>query len=206
MIGTLLVFISIPLVSAMIGWVTNYLAVKMIFRPHRPVRVLGITILGLIPRRQADLARKIGETVERELISHRDIHQAVNTDKFREEVIRVIIDRMDDFIFRSLGSHPLVAALLAGEMAATIKDLLRSELREQLPVVLEDLFTKMEQRLDVKEIIRAKIESFDLSKLEDIIYNIASKELKAIEIMGGILGFVVGIVQVTIIAIGGIYG
>ena len=59
----------------------------------------------------------------------------------------------------------------------------------------------IEGKLDFKEIVRKKIEEFDLSKLEQIIYKIASKELRSIEIFGGILGFCVGLVQVVIILI-----
>ncbi len=68
-----ILLISIPLISALIGWITNYLAVKMIFRPHIPIKILGITFHGILPKRKSALAHEIGETVERELISHDDI-------------------------------------------------------------------------------------------------------------------------------------
>jgi uncharacterized membrane protein YheB (UPF0754 family) len=57
---------------------------------------------------------------------------------------------------------------------------------------------RVEHRLDVSEIVRAKIEAFDLSKLEAIIYEVSARELKTIEILGGVLGFLVGLGQVAI--------
>ncbi|MBD3314164.1 MAG: DUF445 family protein [Chitinivibrionales bacterium] len=201
----IVVYALIPVVSALIGWLTNFIAVRMIFRPRRPVRVLGITIEGLIPRRKSDLARKIGETVEKELISHEDIRRVADTPSFRNRIIDVIFEQIERFIMQSLGANPLVAAFLSGEAAASLRVMLREELQNRLPDITEELFGRLESHLDFKEIIREKIESFDLTRFESIVYSIASRELKAIEVVGGVLGFVVGLVQVAIIVTGNLY-
>jgi uncharacterized membrane protein YheB (UPF0754 family) len=52
-----------PFVGALIGWLTNYLAIKMLFRPRQPRFIFGL-LCRVIPRRQRDLALKIGEVVE----------------------------------------------------------------------------------------------------------------------------------------------
>ncbi len=107
----------IPFISALIGWFTNYLAVKMIFRPKKEIKILGIKIQGLIPKRKHDLAEKIGDTVEKELISHQDIHDAVNTESFREEVLDTLMVAIDKFITEKLGNNPIVAMMLSGDAA-----------------------------------------------------------------------------------------
>ena len=193
----------VPVISALIGWITNYLAVKMIFRPKTEINILGIKIQGLIPKRKLDLAEKIGETVENELISHKDIHDAVNTESFHEDVLNSIIATIEKFITEKLSANPLVAMMLSGDAADTIKSMIKDEMRKMLPNMMEDMFEKVEDRLDFKKIVKDKIEQFELDKLEEIIYNIAAKELKAIEIFGGVLGFVVGIVQLGIISLAG---
>jgi uncharacterized membrane protein YheB (UPF0754 family) len=192
---------AIPVVSALIGWLTNRLAVRMIFRPRRPVRVLWFRLVGLIPKRKAELARTIGKTVEKELISHHDIHRVVTSGRFQEEILDTIIVQVEDFIYVNLGSSPLVAMALSGEAAARIKQVVRRELRKVLPGVIEELFEKVESRLDFKEIIRDKIEAFDMSKLESIVYTIAARELKAIEMIGGVLGFIIGLGQVALLVL-----
>ena len=191
----------IPPISALIGWITNYIAVRMIFRPRKPVTLLGIKIWGLIPKRKSDFARRIGETVESELISHQDIHKVVNSPEFHEQILRSIIDAIEKFIERKLGSNPILSLMLSGEVAGVIKNMVKDELREILPGFMETMFEKVEGKLDFKEIVRNKIEEYDFIKLEQIIYKIASRELRSIEILGGILGFIVGIVQVGIIII-----
>ena len=195
------VYLGIPIVSALIGWLTNRLAVKMIFRPRKPVRLLGMEFIGLIPKRKNELARKIAETVEKELISHQDIHLVVTSERFREDILEAILSKIEEFIYVNLGSSPLVALMLSGEAAMRIKELIRNELRKNLPEVIENLFEKIESQIDFKQIIQSKIEAFDLRRFEVIIYSIAARELKAIELIGGILGLFIGIGQVAFLLI-----
>lgn len=173
----------------------------MIFRPRKPISILGFKLWGLIPKRKADLAIKIGETIEKELISHEDIHAVVNTASFHEEIINSVMTAVDRFIVQKLTANPLLALFMSQEIIGQVKELIKNEIRTILPVFLESMFEKIENRLDFKEIVRKKIEDFDLARLEAIIYNISSRELKAIEILGGVLGVIIGFIQVLLLMI-----
>ena len=198
---TLALMITIPIISALIGWITNFLAVKMIFHPYKEVSVLGIKVQGLLPKRKKDLAQKIGETVEQELLSHEDIQKAVDTPEFHQEVTDAVLTAVETTINERLASNPLIAMFLTGQTAALVKEMLSEEVEKQVPNFMGKMFTRLESKIDVKELVRQKIEAFDMQKLEDIVYSIAAKELKAIEVFGAVLGFIVGGVQVGLIAL-----
>src|SRR3989338_4570246 len=51
-----------PIAGAIIGWFTNYVAIKMLFRPYRPVNLLGYKLQGLIPKRRKEIAAGIAKT------------------------------------------------------------------------------------------------------------------------------------------------
>jgi Uncharacterized protein conserved in bacteria len=70
-------FLIIPVISAFIGWITNWIAIKMLFHPRKPVRVLGIPFQGIFPKRQRQFAEKLGKLVSNELLSYTDIEQKV---------------------------------------------------------------------------------------------------------------------------------
>ena len=70
----------------------------MIFRPRGPINILGFKLLGLMPKRKSDLARKIGETVENELISHKDIQEIINTPEVHGDIMASILKVIDKFI------------------------------------------------------------------------------------------------------------
>jgi uncharacterized membrane protein YheB (UPF0754 family) len=194
-------YCSLPIIAGLIGWITNYIAVKMIFRPRREVRFLGIRIIGLIPKRKHDLAVKIAATIEKELISHKDIRAILKSEDFHLHAGDFIRKKIDGFIAEKVAKNPLLAMFVTPEISGKFSNIIMEELEKELPGLIDSLFESVEQKIDFRKIIQAKIDDFDISRLEAIIYDIASRELKAIEILGGVLGFIVGLVQLGIVLI-----
>ena len=193
-----ILLISIPVISALIGWITNYLAIKMIFRPYTPIKVLGFTIHGILPRRKADLAKQIGLTVEKELISHNDIKNAIDNPEFHKELSLSVIEAVEKVIVEKLGANPMVAMFLSGDVVSMVKEMIAEEIEKEIPSFMEKMFERMEDFIDFKEIVERKVNEFEMERLETIVYEIASKELKSIEVLGAVLGFIVGLVQLVI--------
>ena len=194
-------YVLIPIVCALIGWMTNAIAVRMIFRPRKPVSLLGFKIQGLIPRRQSDLARSIGETIESKLLTHEDIQAALSSPDVQADLEKVIREQVEKFLDEKLGSNPLLAGFLQGEMAENIKNMLSQQLKAGLLGFMAGMLETIESRLDLKSIVQQRIESFDMATLEAIILSIARRELKTIEVFGGVLGFLVGVGQVAILVL-----
>lgn len=190
--------ISVPITGALIGWITNYIAVKMIFRPRKQISILGIKIQGLVPKRQSALAQSIGETIERDLLSHQDIEKVLQSKDIESDVSDLVSKQVDIFLQGFIEKNPMVKMFLQGPLLEQIREALVSQMKMAVPDVLDGVMRKVEEKLNFKEIVQQKIEGFDLSKLESIIYRISATELKTIELLGGILGFMVGVMQVAI--------
>ena len=195
--------LSIPFIAALIGWVTNFIAIKMLFRPRKPRNLLGLRLVGLIPKRQSELAIKIGQAIERDLLSHRDVQAAMQSPEVEQEIKNLIQDQVDIFLNKTIGRIPMVSMVLQGSLALQIKELLVQQLHSATPAMIDGLVSKLEHKLNFQQIVQQKIEAFDLAKLEEIIYHISAKELKTIELLGGVLGFVVGLAQVAFILLTG---
>jgi uncharacterized membrane protein YheB (UPF0754 family) len=193
--------LSIPLVSALIGYVTNYVAVRMLFRPHKPTRFLGLTLQGLVPRRQKEIARSLGAMIERDLFSHEDIQAALASSETTEEATAFLSEQVDLFAQRLGGQNPMVGMFLQGPLLEQVKGMLLAQMSEKFPQLIERVVERAEHKLDVSAIVTAKVEKFDLSKLESLIYEVSSRELKTIEVLGGVLGFLVGIGQVLVLKV-----
>ena len=63
--------IFLALVGALIGWLTNVIAIKLLFRPINPIGIKGtpFMIQGLIPKRKGEIAKSIGDVISEELVS-----------------------------------------------------------------------------------------------------------------------------------------
>lgn len=184
-------WIFFPIIGAIIGYFTNYLAVKMIFRPRIPV--MGVQ--GLIPRRREDLAQKIGETVSSHLVTKEDVLSNLPMNELQTHFESLIGEKVDAFIDENLMSiNPMMAAFMTQDLRARIRDGVVSKMTELLPGIEEKIASSFDD-MDMSALVTEKIRGFDIMKLENIILDICRKELRAIEILGGVLGAVVGLVQ-----------
>lgn len=78
------------LVGALIGYCTNYIAIKMLFRPRKPVYVLGKKIPftpGVIPKNQDRIASAVGNAVGHTLFTKEDILTILNGDAMKQQFV-----------------------------------------------------------------------------------------------------------------------
>jgi uncharacterized membrane protein YheB (UPF0754 family) len=76
-------------VGAVIGFITNVVAIRMLFRPLREIRVFGIRLPftpGILPRQRHRLAQSIGGMVERELLTPEILRQRLGREDVREKI------------------------------------------------------------------------------------------------------------------------
>ncbi len=189
-------FIIAPFICALIGWLTNYLAVKMLFRPRKQINILGWKLQGIFPKRQKELAFSLGELVEKELISHQDVQKVINDPRFKERLSNILNEYLHNMLSRKLHSiHPVLGTFMNNRVMDSIHARLTKESERVLPHLLTRVADQLEQSLDFKEVVRENVENFSMDKLEEILYSIMRKEFRFIEIMGAVLGFAIGILQ-----------
>lgn len=186
-------------IGALIGWITNYFAIKMLFRPLKEINILGIKIQGLIPKRKMEMAESIADTIQEELISMKDITANIGDIELGEE-IDVIVDRIveDKLEKEVLSKIPMASLFITDSMILKIKGHIKDAIEENKDEFFTVVIQKMEDSVDMKNIIIEKIENFELDELERMVYKIANNELKHIEVIGAILGAVIGGIQFAI--------
>ena len=197
------ILLLLPVIASLIVWFTNYLAVKMLFHPRIPFHCLGISIQGVFPKRQKQLAEKLGTLVAEELFSIQEVTLKLKELATSEESMDLVGKRIEKTIREKLvKSFPMLAMFLTDDMVEKVTNLFKAELQDFLAESAQDIGNKLEESLDVKELVREKVEAFSSDKLEEILFSIMRKEFRFIEMIGAVLGFLIGCVQVglTLIA------
>lgn len=191
--------ILIPVISAFIGWFTNWIAIKMLFHPRNPVYILGIRIQGIFPKRQEQFAEKLGKLVAEELISFKEIEQKVTDPENLKEILPHVESHIDEFLRVRLGkAMPMISMFIGDKTINELKKIFMEEMENIFPQVMKEYMSKLQQQLDLEKIVAEKVKAFSTDKLELILIQIMSKEFRFVEILGGILGFIIGILQVLI--------
>jgi uncharacterized membrane protein YheB (UPF0754 family) len=187
-------------VGGAIGWFTNFLAIKLMFRPFTPIKVplLNLKIQGLIPKRRRELAASIGKTVEENLISIEELLDRLIEGESKQELINQIKLKILEMIDARIPY--LIPGGIRTAILKIISEILDHETESFIDSMAEDVIHKAARNLNVRKMVEEKINSFDLAQIERMIYEISSRELKAIEYLGGILGFIIGLIQAILIS------
>ncbi|WP_314327152.1 DUF445 family protein [Fusobacterium pseudoperiodonticum] len=184
------------IISAAIGWITNLVAIKMLFRPHNEINLGLFKIQGLIPKRRAEIGIGIADVIQNELISIKDV--IANID--REEFSKRLNDLIDDVLEKNLKTKvkekfPVMQMFFSDKMAKDVSNTIKGIVMENQEKIFEIFSNYAEENINFSTIITDKISNFSLDKLEEIINGLAKKELKHIEVIGAILGAFIGLVQ-----------
>ncbi len=193
-------YLMLPVVGAVIGWITNYIAIKMLFRPHRPVRVLFWRLQGLLPKRRKEFAQSIARTVERDLLTAEDIGRFIDEVEWEEEVERAVAQtveaRLRDSRIHRILNTPIVG-LIGQEVVRQVKRIVSRAVIAKVHEHKGGLVEKFQGSIQLKKVVSERVDSFDMEKLEAVLMALIAKELTYIETVGAVLGFCIGLVQMA---------
>ncbi|MFQ5465079.1 MAG: DUF445 domain-containing protein [Thermodesulfobacteriota bacterium] len=184
-----------PVVGCVIGWLTNYVAIKLLFRPHTPRSVMGVKFQGLIPKRRKEIALSIAHAIERELLTSEDLAGVLGGIDWKKELEKTVEEMVDHrFGNETLRSVPVVG-LVSENLRYHLKYLLTKEIIKQFDKKKDGLVNKFKERVDVKDLIVTKIDRLDTERFEGLLTEFIARELKHLEYLGGVIGLIIGVVQ-----------
>lgn len=193
MYDNILKLVIMVLIGGLIGYLTNKVAIKMLFRPVNPVKLLFFTIQGVFPKRKDQMAISLADTIEKELLSKEVIMDKIlSEDKIFElkKVIKeTLVSKLGDLI------PPMVRMFMGDNPEDMIKKLLDKEGDKILDDLIDQLKDKGLEDLNIREIVKERIDSLDFVEFEKIIFGLMSRELRFVEIIGLFLGALIGVLQ-----------
>lgn len=185
------------LLSTFTGWITTWIAIKMLFHPRYPINILGYKLQGIFPKNQRKIAEKLGQVVSTELLSFADIQQKItnteNLDKLKPEIEKHI----DEFLNHKLKDvFPILSKFIGVKTTTQLKDAFMVELESMFPVLMKSYMEQLQTDINLEQIVIDKVSGFSSEKLEEILIAITKKEFQFLEVVGGVFGMFIGIVQV----------
>ena len=192
----LIFLLTFPLVCGIIGYATNVVAVKMIFMPREPKKVLGLKIQGVLPKHRKHFARMLAKITTTEFMDLDRFMDFATQDKVVQtlerqttDVIRSMLEVLKDELPESQ------RAMLSPQIIDPLIEQQSVKLREKLPEILAMIREKAHENMDLEEVLTENLMVLGAEGLERIIFECAAKEIRWIELYGGIFGFALGLLQ-----------
>ncbi|MFS0613641.1 DUF445 domain-containing protein [Lederbergia ruris] len=121
-------------IGAIIGGFTNFLAIQMLFRPHRPIYIgkwqLPFTP-GLIPKRQKELATQVGKLVVNHLVTPQSIQKKLSDPKFKYEMETLVSDKVHSWLEQKWTIEQLLHFLQIENAEQKAKAYLHSKVKQK---------------------------------------------------------------------------
>ena len=193
-----------PIFGVIVGLITNYLAIQMIFRPHHRTTYLGfIPYQGLFPKRQPEIARDYGETTAREVITPRNIIELLISgergQRLVTEIGELVSQRIEAEWAQVKGILPIA---VTDEQLAKVKQLILARMLELGPQLRPDVEALLERQLDIRNTVETRLAALSKPEFERLLRGVFQEDELTLIIVGGVLGGAVGALQGALVLAG----
>ena len=189
----------IPFISAVIGYVTNYFAIKMLFYPRRSVNLVLFRIQGIFPKRKTLLARRMARLVAEELLSMEQLKEEIDRQATQGQIRVAIEEEVESYLRDKLEAfNPILKTLIKDNLIFQLRDKICAEIETFIPRITHQFFHRLD-KVNLENMVFEQVASFTSDKLEHMMMSVIQKELRFIEWAGAFLGFIIGVIQVLLL-------
>ena len=137
-------------IGGVIGYITNVLAIKLIFRPIEPIKIpiLNFEIIGLIPKRRNEISKNIGEIIQEEFLSMDDILSNIMNEDDKENITEYIKEKIKNIAQEKMSFVPFP---IRGMIEGYIMDAVDVEVKAAIDELSEDIMNKAKERINIQE-------------------------------------------------------
>lgn len=191
-----LVYLSMPVIAALIGYVTKIVAIRMMFRP---IEFTGIRPFfgwqGIVPRKAARMAAIACETMTDRLISAGEVVSRLDPERVAKELERPLLEAVDE-ITREIAAE--YERGLWESLPVQVQDLIVKRVQAEAPKVVKGILASVQSDVDsVFDLKGMVVENLvrDKELLNRIFQEAGRKEFQFIARSGLVFGFAIGFVQ-----------
>ena len=192
-------YLSIPVVAAVVGWSTNWVAIKLLFYPIEPIgKPPFFGWQGIIPMKAAKMAAITTDTTLSRLGSLQEVFRAMEPDRIAQHLVKSIEPRVPDYVnWVMLEENPDMWNALPGAIKEIVYEIVRKRLPETLRKMLHDIGENIENMVDLKHIVVTQVLA-DRNIINRIFLECGDAEFKFIVRSGIYFGFLFGLVQMAV--------
>ncbi|HEY0576674.1 MAG TPA: DUF445 domain-containing protein [Pseudonocardia sp.] len=191
----------LPAFGLITGWATDWLALKMVFFPVEPKRYFGLfTWQGLFLRRRAEVARDYGDLIAREIITPRNVVEAVLRGPLSDRLFALVQREVYRLVDEQAGfARPLVVVAVGGRQYQRIKQLVTVKVMERLPETMSAVEDYATDAMDIRNTLMTKMQQLTPTQFERLLRPAFEQDEWMLIAVGALLGFCVGELQILIV-------
>mmetsp|Transcript_5448 Transcript_5448/g.10520 ORF Transcript_5448/g.10520 Transcript_5448/m.10520 type:complete len:575 (-) Transcript_5448:1146-2870(-) len=172
---------TLPAAGALVGYVTNWIAIRMIFEPAEPVEILGglFEIQGMFESRQIEVSDEFGDFMQRRVLTAGDLLKDLASGGDEGELFK--------FLRRHL-PYPIPSEILSAAVVGV------AEIAAD-PIKYADVHKYVNERLDIRDTLARRLKTLSPTEFEDLLHPVFQEDELTLIATGGVLGLAAGGLQ-----------
>jgi uncharacterized membrane protein YheB (UPF0754 family) len=186
----------LPLFGIMVGYVTNYLAIRLIFRPLNPIKIGKLVIQGMFIKRQVEVSTEYSRIVSSKIITIENIFEYIIRGPGSENLKQIVQRQIEKTIDEMAGIiKSLVEISTGSKLFIHIRNIACFRFMQELPMNIRNVFGYAENALNLEQILREKMIGLSTVEFEAFLRPVFKEDELKLIIIGAILGGIAGLLQ-----------
>jgi uncharacterized membrane protein YheB (UPF0754 family) len=189
-----------PAFGLIVGWFTDWLALKMIFNPKQPIRFLGMEFQGLFLKRRKEVAADYGSLIAEEVITPRKVIEAILKGPLSDRLFVLVRRQVQATLDRQTGiATPLVVLAVGSSRYTDMKRTITTKVMDRLPETMLYVEDYARDAMDIRTLLVSKMQQLDEEQFEALIRPAFEQDEWILITVGALLGFTMGECQALVL-------
>lgn len=190
----------LPAFGALVGYATNWLALKMVFNPKEEVRVGPLKIQGLFHKRQHEVARDYGNLVADEIVTPEKILEAILYGPYADKLVAMIGRHVQDTIDEQTSiAQPVITWSVGAVRYQRMKESAVAALVARMPETLQHVTDYAEEAMGIRETLITRLQALPSMEFERMLRPAFEEDEWILIAVGAALGFAAGWFQLIVV-------
>ncbi len=186
----------LPLFGILVGYSTNYLAIKLIFRPLNPIRIGKLVVQGMFIRRQVEVSTEYSKMVASKIITIENIFEYIIRGPGSTQLREIVQKQIENTINETAGIiRPLVEISTGSQLFLQIRNIACFRFMQELPMNIRHVFGYAANALNLEQVLREKMIALSNHEFEAFLRPVFKEDEFKLIVIGAILGGIAGLIQ-----------
>jgi uncharacterized membrane protein YheB (UPF0754 family) len=187
---------TLPIQGVIVGYLTNWIALEMIFRPFYETNYIFFKYQGIFLKRQAAVAEAYSKFVAAKILNSRNILEEIVYGRAADEVFALIKKAViRSFENTSQLAHPIITVTMGSEKYLEIREEIVKRMSEVAPKSIERIEKYVEEAIDIEETMASRMKALPPEEFESILRSAFQEDELLLILIGAVLGAMVGLGQ-----------
>ena len=191
---------TLPVIGIIVGYITNWLALQMIFRPHHETNYLGIKYQGLFLKRQKEVSKEYSALVAQRILNARNINEEILYGTAADEIFKMIQNHILTTLNKIEGfTKPLVNFILGTNEYNAIRKYVVGKITDNVPKSMALAEEYMDKAMNLEETIYSRLSELPPEEFEELLRTAFQEDEIILIMVGAVLGCLIGLAQMFVV-------